>query len=216
MKIYRKRALPTGIFSLLFVLVYSLNSQGATATGTQATSTASEPGSVEISIIGDVISADVSGATLKAVLGRLQEDYDIAYNIDEGVSNRKVFAKFEEKPLEEGFRKILSPLSLIMVYDENKRIKKLFVIDVPLGESVASGPGESLEGDVKPLPELSPSKPLPEFVAGTVPLPEFTPHEVPGGPFTHDSTSVKPLPKFVPGTEPLPKFVPGLKPLPES
>jgi hypothetical protein len=217
MNTYKNRVILTVISSLFLAFVYSLAWQGASAIDVRAADTTSEPGSIEISIIEDKISADIKGAPVKAVLDKLQEEYGLSYKVDGNVSNRAVFVKFEGMPLEEGIRRILSPLSCMMVYGENERIKKLFVIDVLLGESVALGPGTSLEGS--PYTELSPgAQPSPEGPPSDEPPPQGPPSEPPPqGPPTEPPAQGPPTepPAQGPPTEPPPQDPPD-EPSPQS
>ncbi len=239
----KNRVILTVISSLFLAFVCSLAWQGAFAIDVRAADTALEPGSIEISIIEDEISADIKGAPIKAVLDKLQEEYGLSYKIDGNVSSRAVFVKFEGMPLEEGIRKILSPFSCMMVYGGNERIKKLFVIDVPLGESVAFGPGTSLEGSpytelspgARPSSEGPPSEPPPQGPPNDEPPPQGPPSEPPPqGPPTEPPPQGPPTepPPQGPPTEPPPQGPPaelspqssphgatsgpGLKPFPGS
>lgn len=185
--------------------VYILNTQICFADAT-ATGAASKQGSVEITIKEGKISADINKAPLKSVLAKLEKECGISYTADKKAINREVSVKFDDMPLEKGINKILSPLSCLVVYGENEKLKKIFIFDVHLDEAVALGPGKSGEAgasvESKPLPQYTPhevtSGPFFERPSDYKPLPEYTPHEITSGPFFERPPGYKPLPPFTP------------------
>ncbi len=221
------------IFPLLIItmaFVYILHWQIAFATDAPDTDAISGQGSVEITIAEGKISADIKKVPLKDVLGKLEKEYGLLYEADEKVLKREVSVRFDGLPMKEGINKILSPLNYLIVSSEKDKQKKLFILDVYLGDAVTLGTGKLREGslpagsvpsDYKLLPKYNPD----EFDRDSFltppqdykPLPQYTPRKITSGPFVEPPPDYRPLPEYIPREITSGPFVeppPDYKPLP--
>lgn len=122
-KYYKKRLQlsPIGILTCLLVsLVATQNLRAAD--------------SIDITLSGELVSANLDQVDLRQVLQQLTEQGDIKLWISDILQSQTVSARFENQPLDIALRRLLRDLSHALVYDDNRTtVTAIYVL--PPGEA---------------------------------------------------------------------------------
>jgi hypothetical protein len=103
----------TTIFTLSWVFIFfCLSSSSSAFPGT---------GEIDLEFRGQIMSAELQGVPLRLILEKLRREKGIWFKGDESVLEETVSIRFENLPLEEGLRRILSGISHVLLFDQEKR-----------------------------------------------------------------------------------------------
>ncbi len=83
---------------------------------------------IGLQIKGQVMSAELHGVSLRMVLERLEDEKGIWFKGDESALEERVFVRFDDLPLHEGLRRILSTVNHVLVFDRERGLVGLFVL----------------------------------------------------------------------------------------
>jgi hypothetical protein len=75
---------------------------------------------IDLEFRGQIMSAELQGVPLRLSLEKLRREKGIWFKGDESVLEETVSMRFENLPLEEGLRRILSDFSHVLLFDQEK------------------------------------------------------------------------------------------------
>jgi hypothetical protein len=110
-----------------------------------------------VELKGKTMSANLSNVSLEAVLEGIRKDHGIWYKTDVPLSGEKISLQFDGLPVEKGFKRILSGMNHVLVYDAKKGGVAGVVI---FGKKKPSASGPAKIGTPLP-PGPSPEAPMP-------------------------------------------------------
>ena len=84
---------------------------------------------VDLSFTGETMSADLKGVSLGVVLKRINQEKGIWFKADTSLLEEKVAVRFSGLTLEKGLKRILASENYSFVYDGNKKLVGIIIID---------------------------------------------------------------------------------------
>jgi len=119
-------------------------------------SVSSGKGEIGLKFKGQLMSAELQGVSLRLILEKLNREKGIWSKGDESVLEEKVSVRLMDLPLLEGLRRILSDFNHVLVFDRDKRLVGLFILD-------KKNPGRPVARDgANGIDKVLPSQPLGE------------------------------------------------------
>jgi len=123
---------------------------------------------IDVKVKGQMMSAELQGVSLRLVLEKLEREKGIWFKGDESVLEEKVSIRFEDLPLQEGLRRILSDINHVLVFDGDNGVVGLFILGKKdRGNSVARDGAVATE-------KGSPSLPIGEAKTSKYPFEAFS------------------------------------------
>lgn len=102
---------------------------------------------VELSFTGETMSADLEGVSLGIVFERINKEKGIWFKADTSLLEEKVAVQFSGLTVEKGLKRILASKNYSFIYDGNKKLVGVIIIDGSGDGSTSkkSDPVDSLE-----------------------------------------------------------------------
>lgn len=94
-----------------------------------------------VEIDGDRLTVRADGVALAELLRVIEDMTSVQFSFDPSLAENKVFLDLEGLPLSKGIEKIVSHLNSVRVYDEEGKLRKVFIF----GRGKDSGRGEPQE-----------------------------------------------------------------------
>ena len=127
---------------------------------------------------GQIMSAELQGVSLRMVLEKLKRERGIWFTGDESALEENISVQFDDLPLDEGLRRILSNINHALVFDRGRGLVGLFI----LGKK---DPGRGAPRDAGVITGKSPaSQPVEEATVSKDPFGVFPDASPPGNPKT--------------------------------
>jgi hypothetical protein len=135
------------IFSICCIVVFSCLGFSPASSGKEG---------IGLKLTGEAMSAELQGVSLRLILERLEEEKGIWFKGDESALDESISIRFEDLPLHEGLRRILSNINHVLVFDRERGLVGLFILGkkdpgrgAPRGGGIATGkslPAQFTEG----------------------------------------------------------------------
>jgi len=105
---------------------------------------------------GQIMSAELQGVSLRLILERLEREKGIWFKGDQSALEESISVRFDNIPLHEGLRRILSNINHVLVFDQERGLVGLFILGKqdhgkPTGQDAAIAAQRSLSS--KPVEE---------------------------------------------------------------
>jgi hypothetical protein len=128
---------------------------------------------ISLQFKGQIMSAELQGVSLRLILERLKNEKGIWFKGDESALEESISIRFEDLPLHEGLRRILSNINHVLVFDRDKGLVGLFILGKKDAGRRAPRDGGVVTG------KSPPSQPAEEATVSRDPFDDF-----PGGDHT--------------------------------
>ena len=106
--------------SLVLIALFSAPAAGKDAT-------------IELEFQENVFSAHIKNATLPAVVEKIKTEMDVWVKGKRRLPSKKYSVEFENLPLSEGLKRILSTTNHCLFFDENGDLEGIFILNGPGG-----------------------------------------------------------------------------------
>jgi len=119
-------------------------------------SISSGEGELDVDFQGQIMSAELQGVSLRLILERLEREKGIWFKGDQSALEESISVRFDNIPLHEGLRRILSNINHVLVFDQERGLVGLFILGKkdhgkPTGQDAAIAAQRSLS--LKPVEE---------------------------------------------------------------